>query len=83
MMALSASLGNFCALTVLMRSGMSVPLSFFMLIRNLCCCISLMILIDLTSSSICLVSAVLDLVKISQSTKDSSPTAAKIDSKLP
>ena len=62
-MDLSASLGSFLDFTVLTRSGMSQPLSFFMEEMNLLCCIYRKMLSALASSSILLLRLVLDLVK--------------------
>ena len=65
---LKAWLGSFLLLTVLIRSGTSEDLSFFMVWMNFFCWISLRIAMFLASSSRVLVNWVLLLVKVSQST---------------
>lgn len=65
---LRASLGSFLALTVLMRSGRSSDLSFFMVWMKFLCWTSLKIVKALLSSSMVLTTSELDLVNLSQST---------------
>lgn len=65
---LRASLGSFLALTVLMRSGRSSDLSFFMVWMKFLCWTSLKMVKALLSSSMVLTTSELDLVNLSQST---------------
>lgn len=81
-MVFRASFGNFLALTVLMRSGISDPFSFFMVTMNFLCCTSLSMAILLANSSKFLINYVLFLVKLSQLTYESYPVNLSMESKF-
>ena len=81
-MVFKTSLGSFLDLTVLMRSGISALLSFFIVLINFFCWISLKMAMLLANSSRFLVNQLLFLVKASQLTKESAPVCSRMKSKL-